>query len=102
MDKDQQELDKLISEIEAAVRHSLICEAMAGESLRCAVGKGISLEKLADELGDYPAALQTKIDLGNRLHELLRTQRLPEALDALKNEGWLSRLDLPEDDEEAV
>lgn len=102
MDNEQQKLDKLVAEIEAAVRHSLICEAMSGESLRKAVEKGISLEKLADELGDYPAALQIKIDLANRLHELLHTLRLIEALDALKHEGWIERLDPPEDDEEAV
>lgn len=98
------ELQKAIGEIEMAMRVQLACGAIAGDSLREAVDSGLSLEALATHLGDYPAALQVKIDLANRLNALMKSpgSGLVQALDALRAEGWLDRIENPDDAWEAV
>lgn len=92
-------LQVAVGEIEMAMRVKLACNAIAGDVLREAVDAGHPLQEIADILSDYPAAMQTKIDLANRLNVLMKASGtgLAQALDALRKEGWLARLDTPDD-----
>lgn len=97
------ELQKAIGEIEMAMRMQLTCDAIAGDALREAMDAGLSLQEFAVHVGDYPSALQTKIDLANRLNALMKAPgiSLTQALDALCEEGWLNRIENPDDAWEA-
>ena len=97
------ELWQVVGEIKALMRMTLVIAAISGDVQRKAMDAAFSLQDIADNVSDYPAAMKVKIDLANRLNALMKSgTSLVEALDALRKEGWLDRLDSPDDIREAV
>lgn len=93
-ERDRQiEANRLTGELEGILSHQLMCHALTGCALRTLRAQNHNANGV-QAVGGNELKARTLVSLAERLERLIRDgAHLNAALDAMRHEGWLIRID---------